>query len=271
MFVTIPYTLLKNNGNIKIDPETGINVLLDSFEFNIPLILQFVQKTNSNFIISLSGFLVNDSRFNTLFNKVYTLFTLSGNYTNIYIPVFQESSQNNLEGLKAAKEYFTNQGEHAIDFILVTPQKAQVINNILICHQNHLETLTKQQLEQYKKQEIKQLILEVDDFTLRANEDTSAITIARSNDLVVALFEIMELNYALHCRTHECALWEQRSKLYLSFISLSKKIGEGEYYGLKQWYHKEYEVLPLWYKRFGHIIKVALGKRKFRSLFDKKR
>jgi hypothetical protein len=35
------------------------------------------------------------------------------------------------------------------------------------------------------------------------------------------------------------------------------------------WYKKEYEVLPSWYKKFGHIIKVTLGKRSFKSLFDK--
>jgi hypothetical protein len=29
-----------------------------------------------------------------------------------------------------------------------------------------------------------------------------------------------------------------------------------------QWYTKEYEVLPLWYKRFGHVIKIAMGKKK---------
>jgi hypothetical protein len=29
-----------------------------------------------------------------------------------------------------------------------------------------------------------------------------------------------------------------------------------------QWYTKEYEVLPLWYKRFGHVIKMATGKKK---------
>jgi hypothetical protein len=33
------------------------------------------------------------------------------------------------------------------------------------------------------------------------------------------------------------------------------------------WYNKEYEVLPLWYKRFGHIIKVMKGKRSFKSLY----
>ena len=34
------------------------------------------------------------------------------------------------------------------------------------------------------------------------------------------------------------------------------------------WYNKEYEALPLWYKRFGHIIKVLMGKRTFKSLFQ---
>jgi len=34
-----------------------------------------------------------------------------------------------------------------------------------------------------------------------------------------------------------------------------------------QWYEDQYEVLPLWYKRFGHIIKVFMGKRSFKSLF----
>lgn len=38
---------------------------------------------------------------------------------------------------------------------------------------------------------------------------------------------------------------------------------------IREWYEKEYEVLPIWYKRFGHIIKVVTGKRKFKSLFKK--
>jgi hypothetical protein len=36
-----------------------------------------------------------------------------------------------------------------------------------------------------------------------------------------------------------------------------------------RFYKNEYEILPLWYKRFGHIIKVLQGKRSFRSLYDK--
>jgi hypothetical protein len=36
---------------------------------------------------------------------------------------------------------------------------------------------------------------------------------------------------------------------------------------IQQWYDKEYETLPLWYKRFGHLVKVMRGKRSFKSLF----
>jgi hypothetical protein len=37
---------------------------------------------------------------------------------------------------------------------------------------------------------------------------------------------------------------------------------------LLKFYKSEYEILPLWYKRFGHILKVIMGKRTFRSLFN---
>lgn len=37
---------------------------------------------------------------------------------------------------------------------------------------------------------------------------------------------------------------------------------------LQEYYDNEYESLPVWYKRFGHAIKVIMGKRTFRSLFN---
>jgi len=37
---------------------------------------------------------------------------------------------------------------------------------------------------------------------------------------------------------------------------------------IQHYYDKEYEILPLWYKQLGHIIKVIMGKRSFRSLFN---
>ena len=36
---------------------------------------------------------------------------------------------------------------------------------------------------------------------------------------------------------------------------------------LQEYYDREYEILPTWYKRIGHILKVMMGKRTIRSLF----
>ena len=33
-------------------------------------------------------------------------------------------------------------------------------------------------------------------------------------------------------------------------------------------YKYEYEILPTWFKRFGHVVKVLMGKRSFKSLYD---
>jgi glycosyltransferase involved in cell wall biosynthesis len=38
---------------------------------------------------------------------------------------------------------------------------------------------------------------------------------------------------------------------------------------IKEWYGKEYEVLPLWFKRVGHLIKIVQGHRSFKSVLKK--
>jgi hypothetical protein len=43
-----------------------------------------------------------------------------------------------------------------------------------------------------------------------------------------------------------------------------------EHQKLKEWYGHEYDVLPSWYKRIGHIIKVFKGVRSLKSLFSDK-
>lgn len=45
-------------------------------------------------------------------------------------------------------------------------------------------------------------------------------------------------------------------------VHLEEKCSE-----IDSWYQKEYEVLPMWYKKFGHIVKVINGRRTMRSLF----
>lgn len=50
------------------------------------------------------------------------------------------------------------------------------------------------------------------------------------------------------------------------YLKLIQEQDEAE--TINQFYYNEYEVLPLWYKRFGHIIKALTGKRTFGSLFN---
>ena len=54
---------------------------------------------------------------------------------------------------------------------------------------------------------------------------------------------------------------------YKTFLKVIQEQGEATI--INNFYYHEYEVLPLWYKRLGHIIKVMAGKRSFKSLFDK--
>jgi len=54
---------------------------------------------------------------------------------------------------------------------------------------------------------------------------------------------------------------EKNTQLYLN-------IQKGQTANNLKWYYNEYEILPRWYKQFGHILKVIMGKRSFRSLFN---
>jgi hypothetical protein len=49
-------------------------------------------------------------------------------------------------------------------------------------------------------------------------------------------------------------------KQYLAVLRNEKEMEK-----IIHFYHSQYEVLPLWYKRFGHMIKLLTGKRKVRS------
>lgn len=55
----------------------------------------------------------------------------------------------------------------------------------------------------------------------------------------------------------------KNQQLYLALLR-----AEDEANKINNFYYNEYEILPLWYKQLGHIIKMLLGKRTFKSLYD---
>lgn len=61
---------------------------------------------------------------------------------------------------------------------------------------------------------------------------------------------------------------QEENDIHRQLLDLSSQHSEVNY--ILRFYKNEYEILPLWYKRIGHIIKVLQGKRSFRSLYDKR-
>jgi len=70
--------------------------------------------------------------------------------------------------------------------------------------------------------------------------------------------------------THLVLIQEELDSLnnYHLYHNLSESRYKRQIKELLRFYKNEYEILPTWYKRFGHIVKVIAGKRTLRSLFD---
>lgn len=79
--------------------------------------------------------------------------------------------------------------------------------------------------------------------------------------------------YIARRQENEILLSENR-KLKQQQAADQKTIGvirtkyKDDYENLFKWYHNEYEILPMWYKKIGQLIKVIMGKRTFKSLFS---
>jgi hypothetical protein len=261
VFVTVSYSSITvSDAENKIDRETGINILLDADELDIKRILKYISRLHYNYIFSLSNNLLTSNNMSALLPDLYLLFTLSTGFRKCQnrIPVLQASDEA-LPRLQEIRNYFSLQGEQHLDFTLFNPPNSQVQNNTLFLNRNDLTVLNDKQANAYLAQKPDQLIL---------LDDTASIhAINLENPYAKSLLQIIALTNDQNWSSHQNALWQKRASLYLSFIALGKKVGEQEYYDLKTWYHNEYEVLPLWYKRMGHIVKVLTGKRSFRSLF----
>jgi hypothetical protein len=261
VFVTVSYSSITvSDAENKIDMETGINILLDADELDIKRILKYISRLNYNYIFSLSDHLLKSNKMDALLPDLYLLFTLSASFRKCQnrIPVIQASSEA-LPRLQEIRNYFSLQGEQHPDFTLFNATSSQVQNNTLLLNRNDLIKLDDKGVNGYLTQKPDQLILLDNTVSLNA--------INQENPFAKLLLEIIALTNDQNWSLHRSTLWQKRANLYLSFIALGKKVGEQEYYDLKTWYHNEYEVLPLWYKRMGHIVKVLTGKRSLRSLF----
>jgi hypothetical protein len=261
VFVTVSYkSITVSDAENKIDMETGINILLDADELDIKRIFKYISRLHYNFIFSLSDNLLKSNNMGALLPDLYLLFTLSASFRKCQnrIPVLQASNEA-LSRLQEIRNYFSLQGEQHLGFTLFNETNSPVQNNTLLLNSNDLSMLDDKQVNAFLTQKPDQLIL--------LDNAASINAINQEYPYAKLLLKIIALTNDQSWNLHRSALWQKRANLYLSFIALGKKVGEQEYYDLKTWYHDEYEVLPLWYKRMGHIVKVITGKKSFRSLF----
>ena len=256
-FITIPYSQLPG-ASLPFKNVTGINVLIDSTEFDISVITNYANEFHCRFVYSLSDTIIYHNQFADLLPRLYLLHTLCDGLIkdkNI-IPIFSNTIRSEYPGTHLLKNYFEQQGEKYTGFAFFEQNNnsIQLTNALLFIPASQLESFGEAEFETYINQEINQIYLTGD-------------AIEKENKWLEILFHTVALTRNNSWRLYESALWQERAKLYLSFILLGKKVGETEYHDLRQWYHNEYEVLPMWFKRLGHIIKVLVGKRNFRSLF----
>lgn len=262
VFITIGYaSIAVKDANRLPEEGTGINILLDEEGFDMQLICNYIKELGYNYIYSLSAGLLNSSRLTALLPNLYLLYTLSAGFRKHKnsIPVFVRAAAESLPTIKAVQEYFSLQGEQQPEFTMVSAQLLQVHNGTLFINSNDLINLNEQKLISYQAQQPALVIVTAHNGSLQAA--------MQNNFYTQLLIQGIALHNDLHWRTIQTTLWQKRASLYLSFIALGKKVGEQEYYDITTWYHNEYEVLPLWFKRLGHIVKAFTGKRSFRSLF----
>ena len=87
-----------------------------------------------------------------------------------------------------------------------------------------------------------------------------------------SLFMLKTQNRQLHKQVQQleqlCQAAQQEISNQVSHNQILRSASQAT--ALQNYYNNEYEVLPLWYKRVGHIIKAFMGKRSFKSLFSDK-
>ena len=264
---TVPYSIIHAQRDAFIQPGITVNIVIDTLEIDLRIFIDFTKKQQS-FLVSLSDSVINIESFPDFISTLYTIYTLSDRLVlnRKVMPVIYTGQTVSLVNRKALETFFHSQGEDHFSLMYIQ-QQADTDCYIQLLDLNTLETFNEKTFEFYINNTIEHLFITAQAPFVLADQIIRLYDIVKSNKYVELTFELVELQ-RLNSYHSNCAnFWKERAALYQSFISLSKQVGEGEYYEIKRWYEQEYEVLPLWYKRVGHIIKVITGKRSFKSFF----
>jgi hypothetical protein len=85
--------------------------------------------------------------------------------------------------------------------------------------------------------------------------------------LRIILTKQRQADHQLAALKKENRILQERLQNAQHTVSLIRTKYKDDYDTLFNWYQQEYEALPLWYRRFGQLIKVLTGKRTPKSLY----
>ncbi len=278
-FTISPNLLLNQYGNNKtaITERVPLNILLDDPALLTPAFFAKVGAMQNDRIFSLSYELVKDRNILTgILPKLYLLSTLnlSLKKEGTTVPVFLDQSGDTVNTDLIAS-YFQSQGNENVSIPAFYYQRARnsvqysgdctflMYSSNPQTHINHLFS-NENQVPRLIIIGFEEVITRLDLF----EEIVNTITATESNLISLTYDDFYKYYIEKEVFEEEEKLWKKRVLLYKNFLLLSKKVQQKEYYEVLDWYRNEYESLPLWYKRFGHIVKVLVGKRTFRSLFS---
>jgi len=260
------FVLLQQYEDAASVPEESVrlNILLDIPRSRLPVLFSLLGTIKNNYIFSLPASLVSDhDMLQEMLPACYILTSLDN---------------------------FSVTGEPIIPILWDYPARPDNIDTGLIDAYFYSQDIKNLQLPLFSYQQAGiQKTVSCSFFVYDINQRYDAEPVFPVTTIISFTTEIRDLATFNHCISHikipadkmfsdnyiekkifqeEIQHWQERAFLYKNFLVLSKSVQEKEYYEVLNWYHKEYEALPLWYKRFGHIIKVIMGKRSFRSLFN---
>lgn len=266
-----------------IDDEINLNILISEEHSLSPLLFKKIGGLKKRFIISLSAGLLNETiDLHQLMNRLYLLNSLNpyqsphGVTTPIFLGKTAQVAHFNLSKIATC---FESQGMKNVNFRIC--DFANHENNFQkaddCCFLQYSAIFQKTVESVYNTLPDEELLSSdfiicfepgiMDYCNFKENiEEAKAAILSYNKPLLTRRCNAKkssEINFE-----EEILLWKERSLLYQNFLILSKDVREKEYYDIIDWYNHEYESLPLWYKQLGHVIKVFMGKRTFRSLFS---
>lgn len=253
-----------------------LNILINKASDFTPHLYAALNRLENEYIISICAPILEDRNLLTgLLPKIYILLALNKPlHSQRIIPIFSDAQhQSQALNIAMVQAYLNDQGLHNLklpifDCTLTNVQTTIDGCSLFIAHEQPVEL---QNLLLGKKEHSTKMIIafrnENDDFTIPAGLKEQLLVNEReyAQHAAISRFYIAKEEFE-----SETELWRKRTLLYKDFLSLSKKVQEKEYYDVLDWYTKEYEVLPLWFKRIGHIVKAVTGKRTVQSLFSDK-